>query len=124
MPDVRPIDANALLDFISDERKEAADNKNHEKMRGNDYEMHFWSGALLQARWIRQYVNEAPTIDAVPVVHGRWILESKGNFSPGGFEIEEKCSECGRYVYRYEGQPQDNYCPNCGAKMDGGVSDG
>lgn len=59
-------------------------------------------------------------LDAVEVVHGRWVLVSKGNFSPGGLEIEEKCSECGRYVYRYEDQPQDNYCPNCGAKMDGG----
>ena len=31
MNDKRLIDANALLDFISDERKEATDNKNHEK---------------------------------------------------------------------------------------------
>lgn len=68
---------------------------------------------------VQQFIDNAPTVDAVPVVHGRWILVSKGNFSPGGFEIEEKCSECGRYVYRYEGQPQDNYCPNCGAKMRG-----
>lgn len=70
------------------------------------------------AKEFRFALDHAPTIDAVPVVHGRWILVSKGNFSPGGFEIEEKCSECGRYVYRYEDQPQDNYCPNCGAKMD------
>lgn len=40
--------------------------------------------------------------DAAPVVHGRWI--------------DEVCSECGQYVYRGDAR---NYCPNCGAKMDG-----
>lgn len=110
MADVRLIDANALLDFISDERKEAADNKNHEKMRGNDYEMHFWSGALVQARWIRRYVNEATTIDAVPVVHGRWVLFGADKRGRGGVYTCTACNSC-RPV-------KSEYCPNCGAKMD------
>lgn len=76
--------------------------------------------AMNYANAINMAIADAPTIDSVPVVHGRWVLVSKGNFSPGGFEVEEKCSECGRYVYRYEEQYPDNYCPNCGAKMDGG----
>lgn len=38
-------------------------------------------------------------------------------------EIEEKCSRCGRYVYRYEAQPMDGYCPSCGACMTGEIDE-
>ena len=44
----------------------------------------------------------------VEVVHGRW-LEGK---------TLEKCSICGK-----KGFPDWKYCPNCGAKMDGGNED-
>lgn len=56
----------------------------------------------------------APTVDAVEVVHGRWVcLEAE----IGLYE----CSECGHRILRAE----CNYCPNCGAKMDlrGGMAD-
>ena len=62
-------------------------------------------------------LDAAPTIDAAPVVHGRWILLGK-NEHDYETSVEEKCSLCGRYVYRYDTELQDNYCPNCGAKMD------
>lgn len=53
--------------------------------------------------------NQAPTIEAEPVRHGRW--ENK----QGGFWQIGTCSICGSKW------PTDgaNYCPNCGAKMDG-----
>lgn len=62
-------------------------------------------------------IGALPTVDAKPVVHGEWIEVSR---TEGRFEtlIEEKCSLCGRYVNRYDTQPKDKYCPNCGAKMD------
>ena len=63
-------------------------------------------------------INEAPTIDAAPVMHGEWVLQGE-NEHDYETSLEEKCSLCGRYVYRYDTQPQDNYCPNCGARMDG-----
>lgn len=48
-----------------------------------------------------------PTVDAAPVVRGRWKRRGR-NLGD--------CSECGEVVMvRYP------YCPNCGAKMDGGV---
>ena len=51
-----------------------------------------------------------------PVVHGRWIA-SYDNFCA--------CSICKYPVYFVEaGWNQTNYCPNCGAKMDGGVDNG
>lgn len=64
-----------------------------------------------------ELVDAIPTADVAPVVHGDW----KGYFS--------HCSVCGE-----EALSQDNgtlhgayfltnYCPNCGAKMDGGTTD-
>lgn len=47
-------------------------------------------------------------IDAVPVVHGRWVYEHDD-------PVLMPCSVCGYQVYRYN---NTNYCPNCGAKMD------
>ena len=54
-----------------------------------------------------------PTIDAVPIVHGYNLLED----TPSLFE----CSVCGWGCHdTYYGDTDTyNYCPNCGAKMDG-----
>lgn len=49
-----------------------------------------------------------------PVVHGRWISKN-----PHGYEWTFVCSNCG-YVDGYPFNDRHNYCPNCGAKMDGG----
>lgn len=59
-------------------------------------------------------INEQPTIEAVPVVHGEWI---ESEFP------EEKfcCSVCGGACWYYdcEGEvARSRFCPNCGAKMD------
>ena len=67
-------------------------------------------------------IKEAPAADVARVVHGRWV-EIGRNSHDYETSIEEKCSLCGRYVYRYDTQPQDNYCPNCGARMDGKETD-
>ena len=58
-------------------------------------------------------INDQPAADAVEVVHGRW---EKSNYH--GFLC---CSEC-KDVYidkTWFGGGKWNYCPNCGAKMDG-----
>ena len=62
-------------------------------------------------------INRQPAADVETVVHGEWILVGT-NEHDYETSVEEKCSLCGRYVYRYDTQPQDNFCPNCGAKMD------
>lgn len=68
-------------------------------------------------------VDDIQTEDVAPIKHGHWILVDKTfRYSNGSFVesgIKEKCSECRRYVYRYEYPAQYNYCPNCGVKMDG-----
>lgn len=67
----------------------------------------------------RLAILDAPTVDAVPVVHGRWIYNTD-DFTPA-----HRCSACGynKPMIAGEGVSQGamNYCPNCGAKMDGGT---
>ena len=57
---------------------------------------------------IEECIKNFPTVDAVEVVHGRWIQ------SEPGYRL---CSHCMADVAIYSGHR--NYCPNCGAKMDG-----
>lgn len=89
-------------------------------------------GDLIEREWVLkrmvlepdyEVVQMAPAVDAEPMRHGRWERIMEFNCNPYESEIEEKCSICGRCVQRYGTQPQDNYCPNCGAKMDGGKQD-
>ena len=56
------------------------------------------------------------TIEAEPVKHGEW--ETVPGNGIGG---TARCSVCGEAIYGYHTM---NYCPNCGAKMDGGNTDG
>ena len=51
--------------------------------------------------------------DVAPVRHGRWIEQEKYTFG-----TMYDCSICGNRILD-NGHPW-NYCPNCGAKMDGG----
>lgn len=57
---------------------------------------------------IKGYIDSQPTVDAVPVVHGRW---KNGH-----------CSCCGEDVAgvldTWMNVQNLLYCPNCGAKMD------
>ena len=57
-------------------------------------------------------IEDAPAVDAAPVVRGEWIELHEEN----GHEVGT-CSHC-RHV-----RIVDNYCPNCGAKMNGGNDD-
>ena len=62
-------------------------------------------------------VRTLPAADVAPAVHGEWIINPKR-------EYDYICSVCGGDA------PEDRwrnnailtpYCPNCGAKMDGGT---
>lgn len=58
-----------------------------------------------------------PAADVAPVVHGQWI--SKNTI---GYDWTFVCSNCG-YIDGYPFNDRHNFCPNCGAKMDGGDND-
>ena len=70
------------------------------------------SGAVSRAGVVHILTTLQP-VDAVPVRHGRWIYHIDDLFPA---ESTQECDQC------HEEQPltcNDNYCPNCGAKMDG-----
>ena len=53
----------------------------------------------------------APTLDCAPVVHGEWLFDA----STAQYGNPYRCPLC-----KEETNDTHNYCPNCGAKMDGG----
>ena len=58
-------------------------------------------------------LGEKKSADVVEVVHGRWVEVHRTPFGSSAY----RCSVCEGYMPFYNGY---NYCPNCGAKMDGG----
>lgn len=65
-------------------------------------------------------VVRSAIVDAVEVVHARW--------EQIGYDVAMDritCSHCKEYWNIIDNCVEDfNYCPNCGAKMDGGNEDG
>ena len=74
---------------------------------------------LIPMRDVTNSIRNAPTIDAEPVRHGRWLYNSYPTVWYGHSEPPEwVCSECEERAYNTY-----DYCPHCGAKMDGGEDD-
>lgn len=63
-------------------------------------------------------LDDIPTIDAVPVVHGRWVKAH--GMMPQEYHHKKQCSMCGGWALQdYFGRERlSHYCPHCGAKMD------
>ena len=61
---------------------------------------------------VEMVVEDTPTIDAVPVVRGRWIEHEIPDEPLYGTDYE--CSVCGKFHH-----DNWNYCPDCGADMRG-----
>ncbi len=59
---------------------------------------------------VLERIEDSPTIEAEPVRHGEW--KKIQNFA--------KCSECMHEVNWGSKDFLSPYCPNCGAKMEGG----
>ena len=82
--------------------------------------------AVMAAKWVdgsdgamaMEIVASPPAADVVPVVHGKWI--ESANFDTG-FWV---CSKCRFVSEAIAAHKLYGYCPNCGAKMDGGAIDG
>ena len=91
----RLIDANALVD--------------------DTYVLNSWDAEI-----VRAWVADQPTVDAVEVVHGRWVIRE----FPLSNTKKMSCSCCdysenkGPAWDKSWGVP--NYCPNCGASMKDG----
>ena len=93
---MRLVDVEPIIQFIED----GLNNPDKKKAFGYD------------AIEILSEIEYAPTVDAVPVVHGRWTKD-------GDVVV---CSECGA-EHAWE-EYRATYCEDCGAKMDGGNENG
>ena len=73
---------------------------------GKDKDRRTWAKAIC-------VLHDAPAADVAPVVHGLWVEHLN----------EMECSVCKRqWNYCDNDTNTFNFCPNCGAKMDGGAS--
>lgn len=68
-------------------------------------------GSVGELKAVLNDLESMPTIDAEPVRHGKWI----------GYAgtIGNECSLCGKWIDVLQGTVEMNYCPNCGARMNG-----
>lgn len=118
---MRLIDADALKDslsainliFLDTERNTLADDILH--------------------KTVPAIIDAEPTADVQPVKHGKWverkinrmkwIPNDDDNVNPDDVEpermTEQKCSYCNRWTIKFTDHIELNYCPLCGAKMDG-----
>ena len=75
-----------------------------------------------------EFIKSVPSADIRPVKHGKWdVVEVEDVSTKSSLPITTIasmwCSQCNRFhneIYYY-GDPTEyaNYCPHCGAKMDG-----
>lgn len=73
-------------------------------------------------RAVERILEGLPTVDAVPVRHGKWIIRD----NPGTGWYRVTCSECGEDVtstapcigFFPNAKVTWDYCPSCGARMD------
>ena len=114
----RLIDADELIAYFEEQYNVAMDDPD------------LVSGYVMSAlRCCLGYFKTIPTVDAIPVVHGRWNIDDYDSGDPGYYSafIEVHCSKCGyelgaesgQYGWYYGDTFPLNYCPTCGAKMDG-----
>lgn len=106
----RLIDLDALLKACEEAQKSdpLADNRG--------WSDHFLNSAgEPSAEWwaIEDMIESQPIINAAPVVHGCWITKPpKYGYGKSRCSVCSVCGESGRKSWKF--------CPNCGARMDGG----
>ena len=106
MPEVRLIDANALLEILCSGCTK-------------------YSGGICRNEYGRcaEYtiIKQMSTIEAAPVLHGRWIPTEYDSYADGAPVWDKwECSECG-HEHSGEEDTLTAFCPYCGARMDGGA---
>ena len=71
-----------------------------------------WTPQRVKTLLLRQ-----PAADVAPVVHEKWLLDRWPSWP------HRECSRCKIMIPRTKEVPDQywQYCPNCGARMDGGA---
>lgn len=68
-------------------------------------------------RFAREVIKAIKSADVATVRHAQWEWDTEDIY---------RCSNCAEksHVKEVMGHPEWAYCPNCGAKMDGGADNG
>lgn len=83
-------------------------------MEKADYTLIASDADSCKADYLREIIESVPAADVVPVVYGRW--ERRRNVWC--------CTNCGKgykITYGAVAANMHKYCPNCGARKDGGA---
>ena len=67
---------------------------------------------VMDTETLLYFIRKVPAADVAPVRHGHWVKEKPDVL------IHWHCSVCEECYFLEE--PNADYCPRCGAKMDGG----
>ena len=103
------------------ERKQALDRFTYEKGDMIPEALETGEENTVSIKSVKAVLRSLPASDVAPVVHGKWIDEDfpEKMATVHGLAI---CSVCGELSHKAEHGYNilSNYCPYCGAKMDGG----
>ena len=74
---------------------------------------------LYVSDFVCEQMKNIPTADVVEVKHGKWTY-SRAEWGSNDYskDVYYKCSICGKEYEEFD-IDEANYCPHCGAKMEG-----
>ena len=109
---MRLIDADALLDDVM--KRYCKDCDRRKGIKNGKWRIIYEVGEVpcraCSVDDMKCEIENAPTVDATPVRHGKWI--DRNGAIVASFWERYECSECGVM------SGNNKYCPNCGARMD------